>query len=831
MKLRNKTAVGKPTPAEQLVQLAAAKAEKEAKKKKAADHHLANGSDKVMDLLKSPEKPSFAETVSNGLDETFGDMSVPSAKNTFLIAKDGEKRFCLDDDMTVTVDDKASGKDDVTAPISNLTTMKRNRIKFTIKIGEEKDGIDMSNATENCIEQINSILDGLANTVKGVKAMIWNVPEDGCITKDDIFTSFPSAFPGAFKFVETNLLGFNRFCKPGRSYKMRMQIIYPESVQLSRITGQLAQWKIPRVQNFVAAPSDSPDPVDFGTLTGSVKEMSTNKDFEYIFKKLFNLRYLGLTWEYPRNTGVGNYHVTKFKLTLEVDRLDEHKWDTVENYFNNSSSGLASNFLGLPMILVPSYDNDHTTETKERITEHVDLQGSFGQSIRSVRVSGVQLNNWYDKKKKMTLHEALMGIESITEKIAGHGKKKKSFFGRLFYAILFSKDTKVATFFYITANAKEARGVANGLPCFLKSVMKIKDPSFYCNEERMITAEQGFWNKKERSFQTLKDREESDRMSAFREVLESTPITTAYISTAHANTMLVGGADPLDDNVSRMTKGTLEPDMDSQGGTVNTGSTNTSKVVAATNKQKVEFLKCQLITTEKMEEQNVQLTAQEELIKSLQAQLLSKELTPPTDVNAEQSEEVISLLNEDDDESDDDNEEWMGNNQGREVTGQKEDTNMDEPQGSHTSSNQNMDSELSTTEGANKHEDGSQTGSDQKMDSKKNDTAATDEHEDGSRAGSDHIMNSDQSETDRVNQPPSYADMAKTPPRRRKGKTDEYEFGSSSLMGTGTQKKSNVRTGIDPFHQINAVMNNEDDNASQQTENISAKGLGGDGES
>jgi len=50
-------------------------------------------------------------------------------------------------------------------------------------------------------------------------------------------------------------------------------------------------------------------------------------------------------------------------------------------------------------------------------------------------------------------------------------------------------------------------------------------------------------------------------------------------------------------------------------------------------------------------------------------------------------------------------------------------------------------------------------------------------------------------------------------------------------MGTGTQKKSNVRTGIDPFHQINAVMNNEDDNASQQTENISAKGLGGDGES
>ena len=41
MKLHNKTAVGKPTPAEQLVQLAAAKAEKEAKKKKAAEARAA----------------------------------------------------------------------------------------------------------------------------------------------------------------------------------------------------------------------------------------------------------------------------------------------------------------------------------------------------------------------------------------------------------------------------------------------------------------------------------------------------------------------------------------------------------------------------------------------------------------------------------------------------------------------------------------------------------------------------------------------------------------------------------------------------------------------
>lgn len=158
-------------------------------------------------------------------------------------------------------------------------------------------------------------------------------------------------------------------------------------------------------------------------------------------------------------------------------------------------------------------------------------------------------------------------------------RENRSLVGQLFYAILFDKDTKVATFYYITANSTEARGVANGLPCFLKSEMRVKDASFYCSEDRMITAAQGFWDKKERSFMTLKEKEEADRMSASRDAMESVPITTAYISKAHANTMLVGSDQPLDDDGSKMTKGTLEPDLDSQGGSVGSNRTRTSKVL------------------------------------------------------------------------------------------------------------------------------------------------------------------------------------------------------------------------------------------------------------
>ena len=84
-----------------------------------------------------------------------------------------------------------------------------------------------------------------------------------------------------------------------------------------------------------------------------------------------------------------------------------------------------------------------------------------------------------------------------------------------------------------------------------------------------------------------------------------------------------------------------------------------------------------------------------------------------------------------------------------------------------------------------------------------------------------------QSEDEGDKQMLSYAEMAKTPPRRRKGKQDEYEFGSSYLRGTGTQKKSNIRSDKDPFHQMDALVLHN----TQQNKDISAKGLRGDDES
>ena len=596
---------------------------------------------------------------------------------------------------------------------------------------------------------------------------------------------------------------------------MRLQLIYPESVQLSRIAGQLAQWRIPRQQNFVIAPSDAPDPIPFGSLTGSVQEMSTNKDFYYILKTMFNFKHLGLTWEFPRNDQKDNYHINKMKLTIEVDRSDEHKWDRMETYFNNSSSALANNFLGLPMILVPQYDNNQSPEVKLRISEHVELQGSFGQSLRSVRVSGLQLNNWYEKKKKMTLHEALMSVESITEKIAGHGKHKKSFFGRLFYAILFNREAKVATFFYIPANSKEARGVANGLPCFLKSVMKIKNPSFYCSEERMIIAEQGFWDKQERSFMTLKEKEETDRMSAFKDVMESVPLTTAYISKAHANTMLVGGDKPLeDDNVSRMTKGTLEPDIDSQGDSKGSLSTRSSKVLRATNAQKIEFMKCQAITAKQLVDKEDAITKQAEEIKRLRAQLTSTKVTLPDEVSAGNKEDTVSILgDEDDDEEimdDQHSPNGSGDEHGDEVS---RDSDVEIMDNNHTDETNNNDITYKTNEEALMNQDS---------------TEGTNTSDESRRHHSRALI--------------TYSDAVRTPERPRKGQVTTYEYGGRSDSGMGTRKKSNItKRNTDPHHQTHVLaLDNSGDDSDESDKgmdqnrktntNIPAKGLRGDGE-
>ena len=81
----------------------------------------------------------------------------------------------------------------------------------------------------------------------------------------------------------------------------------------------------------------------------------------------------------------------------------------------------------------------------------------------------------------MTMMEALMAVESITEKTVKRNGKSKTFKGRLFYSILTDKEADSCTFTYFTVNEKEAQGVANGLPLFIEDFFDMEAATFCCS--------------------------------------------------------------------------------------------------------------------------------------------------------------------------------------------------------------------------------------------------------------------------------------------------------------------------------------------------------------
>ena len=175
------------------------------------------------------------------------------------------------------------------------------------------------------------------------------------------------------------------------------------------------------------------------TLTGSVKEMATSPDFYQLFKRMFKLKHLGLWWTMARTKSKGGtkYQATKNTIHVEIDRCDEAKIKNIEAYFSSSSKKVDDNLLGTPLCFVPCFNFFGTDDEKARIVEHSKNQAHLEGSIKSVAVSGLQLNNWFDRPKRHTLLRKSMLVKILYEKaVVKKGSESKSWKDRLFYTIL-----------------------------------------------------------------------------------------------------------------------------------------------------------------------------------------------------------------------------------------------------------------------------------------------------------------------------------------------------------------------------------------------------------
>ena len=511
-----------------------------------------------------------------------------------------------DDDVTVTQNSNTT-----TAQLSHLFA------SMMVSLQEDKEAAQ-AEAPLECLRRINEMFQPLLNKFKG---KVWITPwgEDK-ITKTKLRTSMSTDDAHALNVAEEYLHDFNRFVSWGRRLYIRVHIVFLPSVSRAQLISQMALCKLKGDggQFFQPAHSTSYDPVSGGTLTGSVPLMHESRDFYDTFKQRWQLKHLGLHWSYMRSKNGGAYSRNKNALHIEIDRSDENKLQDISSFFNQKSTAVHQQFWGTPMQWVPQWDFSLSDDDHERIDRNKTTQYRLGTSLKSCTVQGINLYNYTEPGK--TLHRKLMELESIHEKFvqtraADHTQSatRKSFKGRLFYAILPDSRNKRATFFYTSANSEEARSVARALPRFLESNLKL-NPAAFCSRSFVAESKDGSWDSKTRKYLSEDELVEQEKLTNINDSMVAQ--REIYIDPQQQRALAADGDSIADTVDTKLTTGeeVAAPLENASRMSSITGSTRQSKVdqaVTAVSKQymdKIQSLEQMLaLMTTALQQTGIQL--------------------------------------------------------------------------------------------------------------------------------------------------------------------------------------------------------------------------------
>ena len=563
--------------------------------------------------------------------------------SSFILLKDICDNKISDDDDSNTVN--ASNSED------RVST--RMTIMFSVPAAAEDD--DDSVPPLQAIDKMNGMISSLINKLPSVRIGPWLATEQG-VKKRELLKKLPSKIDVAEHYVH----GYNRFISAGQRGYCRLQLFHPTTINKHMISNITSTFKKPRQQFFELSKSTAPYPISVCTLTGSVQAMSESQDFYRLFKKKFNLQHLGLWWAQPRVKLCGgtDFNRSRFALHVEINNEDSDKIKHMKQYFSHSSKKVDHNMLGVPMTFVPILHFDCDDEDKRRIVENSQSQEHLGNSIKSTTISGVNLNNWFLKKKKHTLLRKLMTVESIYEKKLAKSTGSRGFKGRLFYAIITDSSTKSATFYYSSANYNEGRSVSRAIACFIKDNLEV-DPAFYCTSQLIADSLNGEWDNKQRIFLTEEEKAEKEKLGYLEVTMKAT--NAAYISSAHQRALAAETDDVSLDN-SRLTKGDEEPSHKTENSEVDevsdltskTGSTRESKAKRYAEAAVKEVSKQYSETIEKLNNTIDSINSQKEEKDSLILSLLAKvkDLQAPSTETANISTSNTEGVNIDDDQGD-----------------------------------------------------------------------------------------------------------------------------------------------------------------------------------
>ena len=503
--------------------------------------------------------------------------------------------------------------DDVTVQQEGASSkIQHARFKLMVAIPPEKD----EDCLQTAIEMVNAMVKSLLNKKPNIRIGHWNWNDT--VKKDDLLTEVPTDVDTAEKVMQ----GFSRFVRAGQYCYYRLNLYFLEDTDLASVTYYTEQFRIQRKQFFEVAASDALEPLEMGTFSGSEAAMTTSNDVTSCFKRMFGLKHLGLTWEYAK--GSKGYTQEKFKMHAEIDMCDRHKIDEIRTYFNRKTTSLLSNFLGTPMLLAPPVTPKMDLNDKHRALSQLNTHAKLMKNLEHCTVYGVHPCNYVDLGNRVTLLQKLMELESRTAKKLI--RDKKTFYGRLFYAIIPNKSDASATFYYSRANSKEGRSCAQALPALIRDELRL-DPHFFCNSEFIADVQAGHWDPTKRLFQTQEEKDECDQLAEFEDQAEAEVVE--YVSPEHQKALALDGESIGD--ATKMTMGDEEAPKLSEAQsplplnitTTTSGDDNTT-LTDRTSDSKAERFAGE-VAKELTNAHNLQLLQKEKELQALKDQLAQKD--------------------------------------------------------------------------------------------------------------------------------------------------------------------------------------------------------------
>ena len=143
------------------------------------------------------------------------------------------------------------------------------------KLPTQNDVCKLAQAPFVATEKMNAMLKALSNKLP-CRLGPWKMNQTNMvIKKKDLLKELPLDVD----LTESYVYDYNRFLSPGKTCYVRMNIFYSNITSISEIQSVISTFKQPREQFFELSHSSAPNPVQIGTLTGSVKAMATSPDF------------------------------------------------------------------------------------------------------------------------------------------------------------------------------------------------------------------------------------------------------------------------------------------------------------------------------------------------------------------------------------------------------------------------------------------------------------------------------------------------------------------------------------------------------------------------